>query len=30
MLIGSTTDRVIRNATCPVFSVSPHAQVQAE
>ena len=29
MLIGSTTDRVIRNATCPVFSVSPHARTQA-
>jgi nucleotide-binding universal stress UspA family protein len=29
MLIGSTTDRVIRNATCAVLSVSPCAQVQA-
>ena len=29
MLIGSTTDRVIRNASCAVLSVSPIARVQA-
>jgi nucleotide-binding universal stress UspA family protein len=28
MLIGSTTDRVIRNATCAVLSVSACARVQ--
>jgi nucleotide-binding universal stress UspA family protein len=29
MLIGSTTDRVIRHAACPVFSVAPQAGHQA-
>ncbi len=30
MLIGSTTDRVIRNASCPVFSISPRARDEAK
>ena len=29
MLIGSTTDRIIRNAGCAVLSVSPQARIQA-
>ncbi len=29
MLIGSTTDRIIRNANCAVLSVSPQSRLQA-